>query len=236
MILYTEVIGEGEPIVFLHTGLQTGTTDFEQQVEHFKQHYKVILPDLRGHGKSVSNDLANYFQDTAQDLADTLDHLGIDSVHVVGCSLGGIVSIFLAKKFQDKVKSLTISGVTSEKPEKWDEMHAADVEHQTQLLQNKEAIALFDSMHEGDWRQFIYMARDASWYPFNDTKDIDTLTMPVLFMVDEKQQDEVKTATIYPETNQHVHVSVIPFAGHLVHAEQPEIYTSILERFLGRLQ
>ncbi|WP_404451516.1 hypothetical protein LG329_14425 [Virgibacillus necropolis] len=45
MILHTEIYGTGEPLVFLHTGLQTGTTDFEQQTEYFKQNYQVILPD-----------------------------------------------------------------------------------------------------------------------------------------------------------------------------------------------
>ena len=49
LILHTEIIGEGEPLVFLHTGLQTGMTDFNYQREYFKNKYKVILPDLRGH-------------------------------------------------------------------------------------------------------------------------------------------------------------------------------------------
>lgn len=31
MLLHAEVFGDGEPIVFLHTGLQTGMTDFEEQ-------------------------------------------------------------------------------------------------------------------------------------------------------------------------------------------------------------
>lgn len=36
MILHTEVIGMGEPVIFLHTGLQTGNTDYEYQSEYFK--------------------------------------------------------------------------------------------------------------------------------------------------------------------------------------------------------
>ena len=68
MILHTEVYGEGEPIVLLHTGLQTGTTDFEKQREVLQESMKVIVPDLRGHGKSVSDDFSNYFEDAADDL------------------------------------------------------------------------------------------------------------------------------------------------------------------------
>lgn len=49
MLLHTEVLGDGEPIVFLHTGLQTGMTDFEEQRDYFRSGFRVILPDLRGH-------------------------------------------------------------------------------------------------------------------------------------------------------------------------------------------
>ncbi len=52
MILHTKVIGEGEPVIFLHTGLQTGETDFVYQQNKLQDSYKVILPDLRGHGES----------------------------------------------------------------------------------------------------------------------------------------------------------------------------------------
>ena len=60
MILHTEIFGNGEPIVFLHTGLQTGLTDFEYQREYFQKNFKVILPDLRGHGNSKAEDFSNF--------------------------------------------------------------------------------------------------------------------------------------------------------------------------------
>ncbi|XKF67531.1 alpha/beta hydrolase [Virgibacillus necropolis] len=159
----------------------------------------------------------------------------MDSAHFAGCSLGGLISIFFVKKYANKVKSLTISGAIPEKPEKWEQMHETDVAQQTQLLQNKEAIDLFNSMHDGDWKQFLYMVREPNWYPFDETNNLDTLEMPILFMVGEEKTYEVKGVTIYPKTNRHIHVSVIPFAGHLVHLEQPEIYTKVLEGFLNRV-
>lgn len=53
MILHTDVTGQGTPLVFLHTGLQTGLTDFELQADFFKGTYQVIRPDLRGQGSSI---------------------------------------------------------------------------------------------------------------------------------------------------------------------------------------
>ncbi|WP_394217707.1 alpha/beta fold hydrolase [Halobacillus trueperi] len=79
MILHTEVVGEGEPLVFLHTGLQTGRTDFDKQREYFSSKYQVISPDLRGHGKSPAEDLDDYYNQAADDLADTQVHGIIES-------------------------------------------------------------------------------------------------------------------------------------------------------------
>jgi len=96
MILYTEIKGSGEAIVFLHTGLQTSATDFIQQQNDFMKDYQVISPDLRGHGKSITTDTSNFFEDSATDLYETLENLGLHSVHVVGASLGALVAIFFA--------------------------------------------------------------------------------------------------------------------------------------------
>ena len=236
MILHTEVYGEGEPIVLLHTGLQTGTTDFEKQREVLQESMKVIVPDLRGHGKSVSDDFSNYFEDAADDLKETLDHLQVDQLHLVGCSLGGLVGLRFAKKYPDRLRSLTLSGITADKPDNWEEMHAQDVQFQRELLENSEFTNQLDLHHESDWRQFIYMARDEDWYPFEYTSDLDKISAPILFMVGEGNPAEVATAAKYQSIHSHIHVCVIPFASHLVHEEKPDIYTDVLLEFLSEIE
>ncbi|CAN7280666.1 alpha/beta fold hydrolase [Rossellomorea sp. LjRoot5] len=236
MILHTEVYGEGEPIVFLHTGLQTGTTDFEKQREVLQKSMKVIVPDLRGHGKSVSDDFSNYFEDVADDLRETLDYLQVDQLHIVGCSLGGLVGLRFAKKYPDRLRSLTLSGITSDKPDNWADMHAQDVQFQRELLENSEFTSQLDLQHESDWRQFIYMARDEDWYPFEYTSDLDNISAPILFMVGEGNPAEVETAAKYRNIHSQIHVCVIPFASHLVHVENPNLYTNVLLEFLSEVQ
>ncbi|MGP4108546.1 alpha/beta fold hydrolase [Virgibacillus sp. L01] len=232
MILHTDVFGDGEPIVFLHTGLQTGLIDFEYQKEYFKDKFKIILPDLRGHGKSIENNFTNFFDDSASDVAETLNDLGVESAHIVGCSLGALVSLCFAKKYPNKVRSLTISGVLAEKPDNWLEMHKQDAEHQAQLLLDDAMVNYFDNLHSSDWKQFLYMAKDEDWYPFQQTKDFNGIESPVLYMVGEGNKGETNSAILYQIMKEDVHVSIIPFASHLVHSEQPELYTKILEMFL----
>ncbi|MFX3673075.1 MAG: alpha/beta fold hydrolase [Paenisporosarcina sp.] len=236
MKLHTAVFGDGEPIVFLHTGLQTGLTDFEYQREYFKGSFKVILPDLRGHGQSSEDDFSNYFEDCAKDLAETLKELGMESAHIVGCSLGALVGLVFAKRFSEMVKSVTLSGITAEKPDDWLKTHSEDVAMQTQLLQNEDIINFFDNQHQSDWRQFLYMARNEDWYPFDETNNLNGIHAPILFMVGEGNSNETKGAIVYPKMKDNVHVAIIPFAGHLVHTEQPLIYTKILEEFLNKVR
>lgn len=236
MILHTEINGEGEPIVFLHTGLQTGNSDFVKQREELQKSRKVIVPDLRGHGKSVSVDFSNYFEDAAEDLKETIDHLHIDKLHLVGCSIGGLVGLIFAKKYPSRVFSLTLSGITADKPSNWKEMHLQEVKFQQELLENDEVTNQLDLIHESDWKEFIYMARDENWYPFEYTSDLNNISAPILYMVGEGNKAEVVSAAKYQSKHNHLHVSVIPFASHLVHEQKPEIYTNILLEFLSEIQ
>lgn len=238
MILHTSIVGEGAPIVFLHTGLQTGEIDFTYQREFFKDKYQVILPDLRGHGKSETDQInvLNFFEESAVDLKETFDQLQIEKAHIVGVSLGALVGLVFAKRFPNRVISLTLSGIIPEKPHNWQELQVADVEMQKAVLSNEEAVNYFDNIHSSDWKSFIEMTQDHDWYPFNETGDVSNVLCPALLIVGEGQPHEVKGALTYPEMNETFHVAVVPFASHLVHSDQPELYSMILDRFLDELK
>lgn len=235
MILHTERFGSGKPILFLHSGLQTGETDFEHQRKYFTESYRVIAADLRGHGKSKSDDFTNYLEDSVEDVIETIADLNLNSVHIIGSSLGALVGLLVAKKHPSYVKSLTISGVIPEKPANWAELLAEDVVKQCALLEDERIVAYFDELHESDWKKIIGMSQGGDWYPFEETNDLSTLSMPVLYIVGEEHDHERKGTIMYPQMNQNIHVSVIPFAGHNVHLEQPHIYTKIVVEFLKRV-
>lgn len=232
MILHTYRQGQGETVIFLHTGLETGSTDFEEQKRYFSSHYDVIAPDLRGHGKSYHNDFNNYFHKCADDLQETLDSLNVTRAHIVGCSLGALVALFFTRKYGEYVISLTVSGLMPGRPKNWEEMHDQDAKMQAMLLENEEATALFDNKHDSNWRGFIHMAADENWYPFEETEDLSDLDVPLLFMVGEGNQHEVRGAVVYKEQSDLVQVAVLPFASHLVHIQQAELYSMILSQFL----
>jgi pimeloyl-ACP methyl ester carboxylesterase len=237
VILSTKVMGEGEPVVFLHTGLQTGETDFSYQRNKLQGSYKIILPDLRGHGKSKVGEIniQSYFEEVANDLIETMDHLNINMAHIVGCSLGALAGLSLAKRFPNRVSSLALSGIIPRKPDNWNELRQTDAAMQTALLTNDEAIHYFNSIHDSNWREFLMQSINEDWYPFNLTMDLSALKCPTLYIVGEDKKHEIEGASIYAIQNKHIHVAVVPYAGHLVHSEQPEVYTAILNLFINKV-
>ena len=109
MELHYDVHGEGEPLLWLHGGMGHGP-DWTFIFKEPPAGYRLIAPDLRGHGRSTGASPAYSFRQSAIDVAALLDHLSIDRVRVVGLSGGGISALHLAILQPARVTSLvTIS-------------------------------------------------------------------------------------------------------------------------------
>jgi pimeloyl-ACP methyl ester carboxylesterase len=98
--------GTGEPVVLLH-GLGSSGRDWEDQIPALASRYRVIAPDLRGHGDSEKLTHSTIAA-MAEDVAQLLAALGTGPVHVVGISMGGMIAFQLALDAPDLVNSLVI--------------------------------------------------------------------------------------------------------------------------------
>jgi pimeloyl-ACP methyl ester carboxylesterase len=83
--------GSGPPLLLIH-GLMISGDMFEPVVEHFAARHRVIVPDLRGHGRSRALPPPYTVPQLASDLVRLLDHLGIVSTTVLGYSNGGAIA------------------------------------------------------------------------------------------------------------------------------------------------
>ena len=103
--IYFEVTGQGEPLLFIH-GLASSSRSWKKQVPLFSQHYRVISFDIRGHGRSDKPIEPYSIELFATDARELLRALGINSAHVVGFSMGGMVAFQLAVDAPELVRSL----------------------------------------------------------------------------------------------------------------------------------
>ena len=94
-VLFFTERGSGSPLLLVHSVMISGEM-FEPVVEHFAARHRVIVPDLRGHGRSRRLPPPYTVTQLASDLARLLDHLGIESAAVLGYSQGGAVAQQLA--------------------------------------------------------------------------------------------------------------------------------------------
>lgn len=99
----------GPAIIFLHFS-GANLMMWQRVVPWFQDQYRVILVDLRGHGKSDTPESGYHMDVMAEDVIGVVDQLGIDKAHIVGSSLGAEVGLSLAANYPERVISLILDG------------------------------------------------------------------------------------------------------------------------------
>jgi pimeloyl-ACP methyl ester carboxylesterase len=108
MLLNYDDHGPGPVVVLLH-GFPLDLTMWEYQRETLGSMYRVIAPDLRGHGRSEAPDGIYPIEDMAADVVELLDALKIgEPVVVGGHSMGGYVALALAVKHPKRLRGLML--------------------------------------------------------------------------------------------------------------------------------
>lgn len=105
--LYYDIHGEGEPLVWLHGGMGHGA-DWQFIFPAVPAGYRLIAPDLRGHGRSTGARPIYSFQQSAFDIMALLDRLQLERVKVIGLSGGGITALHLASLAPERVQAAVI--------------------------------------------------------------------------------------------------------------------------------
>jgi pimeloyl-ACP methyl ester carboxylesterase len=88
--LYFEVHGTGEPLVLLH-GFTGSSQDWIPVIAEWRTRFQLIVPDLRGHGRSGMLSKSFRHRDAAGDMLVLLDHLKVGGCKGLGVSAGGNV-------------------------------------------------------------------------------------------------------------------------------------------------
>lgn len=120
-VLRYSVDGEGTPLVLIH-GVGADREAWDQVIAHLKGRYRIVRPDLRGHGQSVKSPGPYSLEGFAKDCLRLMDHVGMDKAHLVGFSLGGLIAQQLAIQSPERFLSMTaissIAGRTEEEQQR----------------------------------------------------------------------------------------------------------------------
>ncbi|AGP34312.1 hydrolase [Sorangium cellulosum] len=116
--LYYELRGEGPPLVLLHgfTGVG-GDWGHVFDLAELGRDHRVIVPDLRGHGRSTNPTGALTIRQCALDVFALLDHLGVTTFRAIGLSFGAKSLLHLATRQPGRVESMVLVSAAPYFPE-----------------------------------------------------------------------------------------------------------------------
>jgi esterase len=251
MKLHYQTLGQGQPLVLLH-GLFGSADNWGSIAKHFSQTHQVISVDLRNHGRSPHHGSQTYI-DMAEDLIELCDALNLDTIHLLGHSLGGKVAMQFATQYPERVNQLIVVDIamrTYADAQTYliDAMMAVDltavksrsevdkilsgtidnVKVRQFLLMN--LVKVDDKLH---WR--INLPALKTNYPAIRQAVCESALYdkPCLFIRGERsdyvRDDDVEQIKAHFTQAQ---FASLP-AGHWVHAEQPQAFIDVVAKFLN---
>ncbi|KYH26337.1 proline iminopeptidase [Halalkalicoccus paucihalophilus] len=108
--------GSGPPLVFLHGGWLSAES-WDPQRERFGEEYRIVTPDLRGHGRTGPSEARRYSIGLlTEDLDALLSELEVDEAVICGLSLGSMVAQSYAARHPERVRGLLLAGAVQTFP------------------------------------------------------------------------------------------------------------------------
>lgn len=242
------------PTLILLHGLLGASSNWHSIARRLEDRFHLIVPDLRNHGRSHHTETMSY-PAMALDLAGLIDDQGLDSVLLVGHSMGGKVAMWLALTQPGLVSGLVVVDIAPVAyPNRFEAIFAALMMIEVESLESREQAdrALTPVVAEPGLRQFLLQnleRREGVWRwrcnlsvlkremsniaGFPELSDRSNYPGSVLFIRGEVS-DYIQPEYI-PRIHSlflHARIRVIPGAGHWVYAEQPEAFYAALAGFL----
>jgi pimeloyl-ACP methyl ester carboxylesterase len=230
--IYYETYGQGDPVFLLHGGLANGTY-FANQIPELAKHYRLIVMDSRGHGRSSYDGQPITYGLMASDVLGLMDQLGIPKASIVGWSDGGIIALDIAIHHPERLNKViayganyNLSGVLpglEDSPLFAAVIQQAAVEYQRL------------SPHPERWDAFSQAMFTLFTTEPNYTDDqLRSITVPVLILDGAKEEGiDLNQTRLMALLIPNATLVIMPNTGHFALIEQPAEFNQIVESYLG---
>ncbi len=247
------VLGDGAPVVLLHP-FPANHEFWLPVAESLATRYRLILPDLRGHGESTVGEGPATMQKHAADLARILDDADVGRAPFIGVSIGGYILFEFWRKHRSRVAALGLCNTKAPADNaeaRAGRLQAANdvLEHGTeQFLQSmiprvmaKTTRDTRPDLVEGALRLMLQMSpegiaevqRGMAERP-DSVDTLKTINVPTLLITgDEDVSTGINEGQVMHQHIPGSQLRVIPKAGHYSPWEQPEEVGRLLRQFLN---
>jgi 3-oxoadipate enol-lactonase len=250
--IFYDVTGSGPPVVLLHPFPAHHELWFPV-AKMLASRYRLIMPDLRGHGESSLGTGPATMQKHASDIARVMDDADVDRAPLIGVSIGGYAIFEFWRRIRDRVTALALCNTKAQadRPEaRANRLQAADdvlqrgtepfFESMVQRLLGESTRRSRPDLAEGVLRMMRKMSaenvagvqRGMAERP-DSVATLKTITVPTLIITgDEDTMTGVPEAELMKQNISGSQMKVIAKAGHYSPWEQPEEVGRLLRQFL----
>jgi pimeloyl-ACP methyl ester carboxylesterase len=254
--IFYDLAGHGPPVVLLHP-FPAHHEFWLAVAQSLASCYRLIMPDLRGHGESSLGSGPATMQKHALDVACVMDDAGVDRAPIIGVSIGGYTIFEFWRRFQDRATALVLCNTKAAADTA--EARAGRLQSASDVLQ-RGTEPFFESMlqrllgettrHsrpdlvEGALRMMRKMSaedvagvqRGMAERP-DSVPTLKTINVPTLIITgDEDILTGVPEAELMKQNIVGSHMKIIPKAGHFSPWERPEEVGELLRKFLDSVR
>jgi pimeloyl-ACP methyl ester carboxylesterase len=233
-----ELAGAGPPLVLLHAASSTGRVDFAAQISPLATRFLVHLPDARGHGATRWDVTAGFHAESLVDDLDAFaDALDLESMHLIGFSMGGMTALGFAVRHPDRVRSLVLAGISPEREPRAsvvrrlldpDRIERDDAAWAAQLARRHDPV-----QGPAAWRRLVRsVADDVATQPLLSPRDLHSVEAPSLVICGDRDPFvPVDQAWRLARQLGGGRLLVAPDCGHEVFSQRSDLVNVALESF-----
>jgi pimeloyl-ACP methyl ester carboxylesterase len=235
---YTEE-GEGPPLVLLHAATSSATEDWAAQRPILRQHFRLYLPDARGHARTRWDPGRGWSH--AMLVADLLafaDALGLERFHVAGLSMGAGTALAFASRYPERLQSAIVAAAGVEREPRASVarrlMVPETIERTDPGWARRLARRHDPTQGHGAWRTLMVAIReDIIAAPPLTAEELRLVRLPVLLAVGDRDpwvplEQAVRLRRQLPDAR----LFVSPGVGHVVTAERAALFNQAAITFL----
>ncbi len=216
--IYCKTYGTGKPLLLLHGNGQS-IAAMDDQIDFFKDKYRVIIPDCRGRGRSKDSKDELTYRIQADDMRQLLDSLQVDSADIIGWSDGGIIGLIMAIDYPDKVHTLISS--------------SANILQDTTVFTKEDLDDMVKIMNDTTasvfTRKLIGMMVK---YPNIQYSQLEKIKCRVLFVSGDKDEIKLEHTLKMFQSVKKGQLFVVPATSHYVLSENPAVFNAAALTFL----
>ena len=107
--MYLEIMGDGEPLLLVR-GWSGNSEYFQPLKSELATHYRLIIPELRGHGRSTNPSGSFTTKQAAADMSALLERLDLEQVRAIGASAGALILMHMAVEEPASIQRMILVG------------------------------------------------------------------------------------------------------------------------------